>query len=104
MDSAWVGIMGRTGDGMMHVRRVPGAEGGEGETGDREDDGGKKKRQQWMLAGFNGGGMALIAVAAQAVAKMVLEDTDFEHVRDEIGMLEGFGTGVERLDGEAKEV
>ncbi|KAH7089545.1 FAD dependent oxidoreductase-domain-containing protein [Paraphoma chrysanthemicola] len=100
VDSVWVGIMGRTGNGMMHVGRVPGEE---DEKRDRKEDGGKKKRQQWMLAGFNGGGMALIAVAAKAVAKMVLEDADFEQVRDEFGLLEGFGTGVERLKGEAKE-
>ncbi|KAH7073893.1 FAD dependent oxidoreductase [Paraphoma chrysanthemicola] len=103
VDSVWVGIMGRTGDGMMHVGRVPGEEGGEEER-DREGDGGRKKRQQWMLAGFNGGGMALIAVAAKAVAKMVLEGNDFEEVKDEFGLLQGFGTGVKRLKGEAKEV
>lgn len=92
-ESVWVGIMGYTGDGMMHVGRIPG-NGGGGEEG---------KRQQWMLAGFNGGGMAMIAVAAKAVAKMVLEDFEFEDVREEFGLLDAFGTNVRRLKGSGNE-
>jgi len=79
-DCIWVGIMGYTGDGMPHVGRVPGTKG------------------QWMLAGFNGGGMALIATAAKAVAKMVLEDKGFGDVKGEFGLLEGMGTGAERME------
>jgi glycine/D-amino acid oxidase-like deaminating enzyme len=75
----WTGIMGNTTDGMAHVGRVPGAEG------------------QWMLAGFNGGGMALIATAAKAVARMVVKDLGFEDVKEEFGLLKGMGTGRERL-------
>jgi hypothetical protein len=78
---------------MMHIGRVPG-DGGGGEEG---------KRQQWMLAGFNGGGMAMIAVAAKAVAKMVLEDCEFEDVREEFGLLDAFGTNVRRLKGSGNE-
>ncbi|KAF2826253.1 DAO-domain-containing protein [Ophiobolus disseminans] len=81
-DSVWVGIMGSTDDGMPHVGRVP------------EDE----YKGVWMLAGFNGGGMALIATAAKAVAKMVLEDLGFEDVKDEFGLLEGMGTSGRRLN------
>jgi glycine/D-amino acid oxidase-like deaminating enzyme len=78
----WTGIMGYTSDEKPHVGRVPGSE------------------RQWMLAGFNGGGMAVIATAARAVAEMVVKGKGFEDVREEFGLLEGFGTGVERLVGE----
>lgn len=71
---------------MPHIGRVP--------PRDKRD---KQQQQQWMLAGFNGGGMALIPLAAKAVAKMVLQDLDFEHVQDEFGLLEGMGTGDARM-------
>jgi hypothetical protein len=58
-----------------------------------------------MLAGFNGGGMALIATAAKAVAKMVLRDEGFEDVRAEFGLLEQFATERERMKhGDKKKV
>lgn len=58
-DFVWTGIMGRTGDGMPFVGRVPGRE------------------RTWVLAGFNGGGMALIAICARAVGRMVVEGRGF---------------------------
>jgi hypothetical protein len=64
---------------MPHVGRVPGRE------------------RQWMLAGFNGGGMAMIAVAAKAVAKMVVEDLGFGDVKGEFGLLGVFGTAMGRM-------
>jgi glycine/D-amino acid oxidase-like deaminating enzyme len=78
-DCVWVGIQAETPDELPHVGRVPGQE------------------KQWMLAGFNGGGMGLISVAAKAVAKMVVEDTGFDEVKEEFGLLEGFATGEERM-------
>jgi glycine/D-amino acid oxidase-like deaminating enzyme len=84
-DSIWTGIMGATPDGKPHIGRVPGS------------------KRQWMLAGFNGGGMTFIPVAAQAVAKMVCEDLGFEQVKEEFGLLEGFGTAAERLSREREE-
>lgn len=85
-DMVWTGIMGYTSDGMPHIGRVPGAKG------------------QWMLAGFNGGGMALIATAAKAVAKMVVQDSGFEDVQEEFGLLEGFATSTARLGKEKREL
>ncbi|KAF2008758.1 FAD dependent oxidoreductase [Aaosphaeria arxii CBS 175.79] len=79
-DATWVGIMGNTPDGWSHVGRVPGT------------------KSQWILAGFNGGGMALIFTAAKAVAKMVREDCDFAQVRKEFGIPALFGTSTERLE------
>ncbi|KAI4944286.1 hypothetical protein J4E91_008843 [Alternaria rosae] len=78
-DCIWTGIQAMTPDGMPHVGRVPGADG------------------QWMLCGFNGGGMAIIPVVAKAVAKMVVEGKGFEDVKGEFGLLEGFKTGEERM-------
>lgn len=78
-DCIWTGIQAMTPDGMPHVGRVPGADG------------------QWMLCGFNGGGMAIIPVVAKAVAKMVVEGKGFEDVKGEFGLLERFKTGEERM-------
>jgi len=78
-DWIWVGIMGSTTDGRCWVGRVPGA------------------KTQWMLAGFNGGGMAQIPVFARAVARMVVADLGFGDVRGEFGLLGGCGT--ERMGG-----
>ncbi|KAK7739089.1 hypothetical protein SLS62_011309 [Diatrype stigma] len=63
-DSVWVGIIGITPDGWPHVGRVPG--GGDLIAGGANSDRHKQHKQQWMLAGFNGGGMALILTAAKA--------------------------------------
>ena len=75
----WTGIMGSTPDGWPHVGRVPGRE------------------NQWVLAGFNGGGMSFIPTTAKAVAKMVAEDSDFEDVKREFGIPGIFSTSTERL-------
>ena len=80
-DIAWTGIMGRTGDGQPFVGKVPGREG------------------TWVLAGFNGGGMAIIAVCARAVGRMVVQGKGFEDVWREEGLLEDFRCSEERLKG-----
>ncbi|KAL4789682.1 FAD dependent oxidoreductase [Aspergillus venezuelensis] len=59
-DSVWTGIQGITHDGMPHVGKVPGTVG------------------QFVLAGYNGGGMALAFMAAQGVARMINEGIEFE--------------------------
>ncbi|KAL4808788.1 FAD dependent oxidoreductase [Aspergillus unguis] len=59
-ESVWTGIQGITKDGMPHIGRVPGTTG------------------QYVLAGYNGGGMALAFEAARGVAQMVGEGVDFE--------------------------
>jgi glycine/D-amino acid oxidase-like deaminating enzyme len=82
-ESVWTGIMGSTKNGKPHIGRVPG------------------RKEQWILAGFNGGGMALIGTAAKAVAAMVLGDKDFGEVKEEFGLLDGFETSMERLGKEA---
>lgn len=80
-DMVWTGIMGYTSDEKPHVGRVPGVESG----------------KQWMLAGFNGGGMSHIGLVAKAVARMVVGDLGYEDVKEEFGLLEGCGTSLERL-------
>jgi glycine/D-amino acid oxidase-like deaminating enzyme len=76
VDKTWVGIMGSTPDGWPHVGRVLGAE------------------NQWVLAGFNGGGMALIPTASEAVARAVVENVVFEDVCENMGVPAWFRTGV----------
>ncbi|KAJ4379002.1 hypothetical protein N0V86_005879 [Didymella sp. IMI 355093] len=78
-DHVWTGIMGRTADGQPLVGRVPG------------------KSNVWVLAGFNGGGMSIIAVAARAIARMVSEGQGFEDVWEEEGLLREFECSEERL-------
>lgn len=69
--------MGLTPDGLPHVGKVP------------------RKQNQWILAGFNGGGNALAFVSAQGVAKMVLEDVALGDTGVEIPEL--FDTTEQRL-------
>ncbi|KAF2846064.1 FAD dependent oxidoreductase [Plenodomus tracheiphilus IPT5] len=78
-DYVWTGIMGRTGDGQPFVGRVPGRD------------------KVWVLAGFNGGGMAIIALCAKAVGKMVVQERGFQDVWEQEGLLEGFDCSAERL-------
>jgi glycine/D-amino acid oxidase-like deaminating enzyme len=52
--------MGTTKDTLPHAGVVPGSE------------------NQWILAGFNGGGMAMIFTLAGAIAGMVLHGQPFE--------------------------
>jgi len=74
----WTGIQGYTTDGMPHVGRVL----------DRENE--------WMLCGFNGGGMSIIFTTAEAVARMVGgESCEFE----DTGLPELFRTSRERVMG-----
>ncbi|KAF2803428.1 FAD dependent oxidoreductase superfamily [Mytilinidion resinicola] len=79
LDKVWVGIMGITPDGWPHVGRVPGV------------------KNQWMLAGFNGGGMSMILTVAKAVATMVKEDAGFDEVAGGLGVPDFWGTSEERL-------
>ncbi|KAJ4346394.1 uncharacterized protein N0V89_010323 [Didymosphaeria variabile] len=79
VEKVWTGIMGNTPDGWPHIGRVPGRD------------------SQYILAGFNGGGMAFIPTTAKAVAKMVAEDSDFDYVKREFGIPEIFATSTERL-------
>lgn len=51
--------MGSTPDGYPHIGKVPG------------------KKGQWILAGFNGGGMSIIFLSAKGVAEMVTQDVPF---------------------------
>ncbi|OJD40253.1 fad dependent oxidoreductase [Diplodia corticola] len=76
-ERVWSGIMGSTPDGVPHVGKVPG------------------EQNQWILAGFNGGGNALIFLTAKAVAKMVLEDVPFEETG--VAVPAFFKTTAERL-------
>lgn len=52
--------MGITVDGLPHAGRVPGT------------------TNQWILAGFNGGGMLLIPTMTQGIAKMVYDGKELE--------------------------
>lgn len=45
---------------MPHVGKIPGT------------------KNQWILAGFNGGGMALAFLSAKGIARMVADDVPFE--------------------------
>ncbi|KAK5133604.1 hypothetical protein LTR08_007552 [Meristemomyces frigidus] len=54
VDSIWTGIQGYTADEKPHIGEVPGMEG-----------------LQYMIAGFNGGGMAMIFLCAKGLAEMV---------------------------------
>ncbi|KAH8205313.1 hypothetical protein TruAng_000560 [Truncatella angustata] len=72
----WTGIMGYTPDGAPHMGRVPGTE------------------NQWILAGFNGGGMSLIFTATQEIARMVLQGIELE----ETSIPKIFKTTEDRLE------
>lgn len=61
VDHIWTGIMGYTGDAQPHVGEVPGKEG-----------------KHYVLAGFNGGGMSLIPLCAEGVAKMIANGVEYE--------------------------
>lgn len=76
LKSMWTGIQGITPDGLPHVGEVPGSGG-----------------RQYILAGFNGGGMAMILLCAQGVAKMVSQGVPYE----ESGLPWYFKSSRERL-------
>lgn len=69
--------MGSTPDGRPHVGQVPGT------------------TDQWILAGFNGGGMATILLSAKSVADMVRYGMPLK------GVPRGFETTQARLDAAA---
>lgn len=68
--------MGSTKDALPHAGLVPGSD------------------NQWILAGFNGGGMAMIFTLAKAISGMVLHGETFEQA----GILSMFKTTSERLE------
>ncbi|PYI15975.1 FAD dependent oxidoreductase [Aspergillus violaceofuscus CBS 115571] len=74
-EKVWTGIQGITKDGMPHIGKVPGTSG------------------QYVLAGYNGGGMALAFLAAKGVAKMVGYGVGFS----ETGVPECMKTTRERM-------
>nr|OQO27275.1 hypothetical protein B0A51_04911 [Rachicladosporium sp. CCFEE 5018] len=61
IDHMWTGIQGITSDGMPFVGDVPGQEG-----------------RQYVLAGYNGGGMAMIFLCAEGVAEMIVNGKSYE--------------------------
>ncbi len=75
-------VMGLTPDGLPHVGQVPGT------------------RNEWLLAGFNGGGMVFIFTMTQALADMVLEGKELEQTA--IPVL--FKTTEERLKKKCEDV
>lgn len=77
VDKVWTGIMGSTPDGAPHVGKVPG------------------KQAQWILAGFNGGGNALVYLSGKAVAKMALDGVSLKESGVEVPSF--FETTEERL-------
>ncbi|KAL3961410.1 hypothetical protein ACCO45_002933 [Purpureocillium lilacinum] len=82
VDSIWTGVMGLTPDGLPHVGQVPGT------------------RNEWLLAGFNGGGMVFIFTITQGLADMVLDGKELEQTA--IPML--FKTTEERLQNKCEDV
>lgn len=75
-DMLWTGIMGYTKDGAPHIGQVPG------------------EKDWYLLAGFNGGGMALIYEAARGIAAMVKDCKAIE----ETGIPEAMWASEKRLD------
>lgn len=69
--------MGHTADSMPHIGTVPG------------------KSNQFIMAGFNGGGMAMIFLAGKAMASMI-RDNDSK-VFEETGLPRVFKPTKERL-------
>lgn len=70
-------VQGATPDGLPHIGKIPG------------------KKSQWILAGFNGGGMAFSFLSAKAIAKMALDDVPFDQSGVNIPSL--FQTTEDRL-------
>ena len=70
-------VQGATPDGLPHIGKIPG------------------KQSQWILAGFNGGGMSFAFLWAKAVAKMALDNLPFDQSGVDVPNL--FKTTEERL-------
>jgi glycine/D-amino acid oxidase-like deaminating enzyme len=60
VDSIWTGVMGYSYDSNPHIGAVP------------------RRKNQFILAGFNGHGMPVIWLAAKELALMVTQDREFE--------------------------
>ncbi|KAE8155142.1 FAD dependent oxidoreductase superfamily [Aspergillus avenaceus] len=60
VDKIWTGVMGYSYDSNPHIGEVP------------------AKEDQYIIAGFNGHGMPVIWLAAQELAKMVIQGIPFE--------------------------
>ncbi|KAK6431847.1 hypothetical protein LTR95_011989 [Oleoguttula sp. CCFEE 5521] len=61
IDHRWTGIQGITPDGLPFVGEVAGQQG-----------------KQYVLAGYNGGGMAMIFLCAEGVAEMIVNGRSYE--------------------------
>ncbi|OQN97528.1 hypothetical protein B0A48_16681 [Cryoendolithus antarcticus] len=61
IDNMWTGIQGITRDGLPFVGEVVGQQG-----------------KQYVLAGYNGGGMAMIFLCAEGVAEMIVNGKPYE--------------------------
>jgi glycine/D-amino acid oxidase-like deaminating enzyme len=70
-------VQGATPDELPHIGKIPG------------------KKSQWILAGFNGGGMAFAFLSAKAIAKMALDNVPLSQSGVEVPSL--FETTEERL-------
>jgi glycine/D-amino acid oxidase-like deaminating enzyme len=60
VDYVWTGVMGLTPDERPHIGRVP------------------DSKNRYIMAGFNGGGMSMIFLSAQGLAKMIRDDAPYE--------------------------
>ncbi|KAI0485326.1 FAD dependent oxidoreductase [Xylariaceae sp. FL0804] len=60
VDKIWTGIQAQTGDGLPHAGQVP------------------NHRNHFILAGYNGGGMAYIFLLSKGIAQMVRDGVSFE--------------------------
>lgn len=80
LESYWTGIMAITADGWPHIGRVPESQG-----------------EQYVHAGFNGGGMAMIWLCSIGLAKMIKDGISFE----ETGLPKFFEARADRLKNSA---
>ncbi|RWA14901.1 hypothetical protein EKO27_g143 [Xylaria grammica] len=62
VDKIWTGIMSSTPDQLPHAGEVP------------------RRKNQWVLAGFNGGGMTLCFLLGKGIAQMVRDNLPFEEI------------------------
>ncbi|KAI0436993.1 FAD dependent oxidoreductase superfamily protein [Xylaria telfairii] len=77
VDKLWTGIMASTPDQFPHGGEVPG------------------RKNQWIIAGFNGAGMTMSFLLGKGVAQMVRHNLPFEEIDDIIPRF--FKTTEERL-------
>ncbi|KAI0201153.1 FAD dependent oxidoreductase [Astrocystis sublimbata] len=62
VDKIWTGIMGTTPDEFPHGGEVPG------------------RKNQWVIAGFNGGGMTMSFLLGKGISQMVRHNLPFEEI------------------------